>query len=96
MSGLSIKKYQAKKFDLMIIHHTRCRNRLIQSFDISQESHLVHLSDYNCLNTLLGAPIPQFENNEKEHLKFLKDCATYWNIPKLSLTHYVSKLHLNA
>ena len=48
------------------------------------------------MNTLLVAPIPYFENNAKEHLKFLKECATYWNIPKPSLIHYVSKPHPNA
>ena len=54
------------------------------------------LSDFNFVNTLLGATIPYFENNAKEQLKFLKECATYWNIPKPSLVHYVSKPHLNA
>ena len=69
---------------------------VIQSYDVSLESYLVHLSDFNFVNTLLGATIPYFENNAKEHLKFLKECATYWNIPKPSLVHYVSKPHLNA
>ena len=78
------------------IQRERFWNKLIQSYDVSLESYLVHLSDFNFVNTLLGATIPYFENNAKEHLKFLKECATYWNIPKPSLVHYVSKPHLNA
>ena len=46
--------------------------------------------------SLLGAPFPYFENNEKEHLKFLNERATYWKIPKLRLTRYISKPHVKA
>ena len=54
------------------IQRERFWNKLIQSYDVSLESYLVHLSDFNFVNTLLGATIPYFENNAKEHLKVMK------------------------